>query len=140
TNLGRFGIDAFTPIVHLPQSAILGVGRIAPEPAVVADRIVARETLTLSLTFDHRVVDGAPPARFLEALRRRPAQRAPWRLPGGDGPPWIRSPPPPRRSPRTPPPRCPPACCARSRGGSSPSWGCCTSSTSWTGRTPASPA
>jgi pyruvate dehydrogenase E2 component (dihydrolipoamide acetyltransferase) len=70
TNLGMFGIDAFTPILHLPQSAILGVGRIVREPAVVEDRIVPRDHLTLSLTFDHRAVDGAPAARFLDALRR----------------------------------------------------------------------
>jgi pyruvate dehydrogenase E2 component (dihydrolipoamide acetyltransferase) len=81
TNLGMFGIDAFTPILHLPQSAILGVGRIAPEPAVVADRVVPRETVTLSLTFDHRVVDGAPAARFLDTLRRCLEHPAPWLLP-----------------------------------------------------------
>jgi pyruvate dehydrogenase E2 component (dihydrolipoamide acetyltransferase) len=70
TNLGMFGIDAFTPIIHLPQCAVLGVGRIVRAPAVVGDRIVPRDMLTLSLTFDHRIVDGAPAARFLEAIRR----------------------------------------------------------------------
>jgi pyruvate dehydrogenase E2 component (dihydrolipoamide acetyltransferase) len=70
TNLGMFGVDAFTPIVPLPQSVILGVGRIVREPAVVEDRIAPRDALTLSLTFDHRVVDGSPAARFLDALRR----------------------------------------------------------------------
>ncbi len=70
TNLGMFGIDAFTPIIHLPQCAILGLGRIVREPAVVGDRIVPRDMLTLSLTFDHRVVDGAPAARFLNTLRQ----------------------------------------------------------------------
>jgi pyruvate dehydrogenase E2 component (dihydrolipoamide acetyltransferase) len=70
TNLGMFAIDAFTPIIALPQSAVLGVGRIVREPAVVEERIVARSMLTLSLTFDHRVVDGAPAARFLDAIRR----------------------------------------------------------------------
>jgi pyruvate dehydrogenase E2 component (dihydrolipoamide acetyltransferase) len=70
TNLGMFGIDAFTPIIHLPQCAILGVGRIVREPAVVDDAIVPRDMITLSLTFDHRAVDGAPAARFLDALRR----------------------------------------------------------------------
>jgi pyruvate dehydrogenase E2 component (dihydrolipoamide acetyltransferase) len=68
TNLGHFGIDAFTPILNLPQSAILGVGRIAREPAVVNDVVVPRDQMTLSLTFDHRVVDGAPAARFLQTL------------------------------------------------------------------------
>jgi pyruvate dehydrogenase E2 component (dihydrolipoamide acetyltransferase) len=81
TNLGGFGIDAFTPIVHLPQCAVLGVGRIAREPAVVGDRIVPRDQVTLSLTFDHRVVDGAPAARFLETLRGCLEQPAPWLMP-----------------------------------------------------------
>jgi pyruvate dehydrogenase E2 component (dihydrolipoamide acetyltransferase) len=70
TNLGMFGIDAFTPIINLPQCAILGVGRIVREPAVVNDQIVPRDQLTLSLTFDHRIVDGAPAARFLQDLSR----------------------------------------------------------------------
>src|SRR5262245_49716988 len=69
TNLGMFKIDSFTPIINLPQCAILGVGRIAREPAVVNDQIVPRDQMTLSLTFDHRVVDGAPAARFLNDLR-----------------------------------------------------------------------
>jgi pyruvate dehydrogenase E2 component (dihydrolipoamide acetyltransferase) len=69
TNLGMFKVDSFTPIINLPQCAILGVGRIAREPAVVNDQIVPRDQMTLSLTFDHRVVDGAPAARFLNDLR-----------------------------------------------------------------------
>jgi pyruvate dehydrogenase E2 component (dihydrolipoamide acetyltransferase) len=78
TNLGGFGIDAFTPIIHLPQCAVLGVGRIVREPAVQGDRIVPREMLTLCLTFDHRVVDGAPAARFLQTLRGCLENPAPW--------------------------------------------------------------
>jgi pyruvate dehydrogenase E2 component (dihydrolipoamide acetyltransferase) len=69
TNLGMLGVEAFTPIINLPQCAILGVGRIVREPAVVNDQIVPRDRMTLSLTFDHRVVDGAPAARFLNDLR-----------------------------------------------------------------------
>jgi pyruvate dehydrogenase E2 component (dihydrolipoamide acetyltransferase) len=69
TNLGMHGIDAFTPIIHLPQCAVLGVGRIVREPVVVDDAIVPRDLVTLSLTFDHRVIDGAPAARFLNDLR-----------------------------------------------------------------------
>ncbi len=69
TNLGRYHIDAFTPIINLPQTAILGIGRIAKKPAVVNDQIVPRWQVTLSLTFDHRVVDGAPAARFLNTIR-----------------------------------------------------------------------
>ncbi len=68
TNLGNFGIDAFTPIINPPESAILGVGRILKKPVVHEDEIVIRNMLTLSLTFDHRVVDGAPAAQFLHTI------------------------------------------------------------------------
>ncbi len=68
TNLGMFDIDAFTPVINLPQAAILGVGRIVREPVVRDDAVVVGDTLTLSLTFDHRVVDGAPAARWLQRL------------------------------------------------------------------------
>ncbi|MFM7151047.1 MAG: dihydrolipoamide acetyltransferase family protein, partial [Gemmataceae bacterium] len=71
TNLGMFGIDGFTPILNLPQAGILGVGRIVEEPVVRGGQIVAGHTLTLSLTFDHRVVDGAPAARWLQSLCQR---------------------------------------------------------------------
>jgi pyruvate dehydrogenase E2 component (dihydrolipoamide acetyltransferase) len=75
TNLGMYGIDAFTPIIHPPQIAILGVGRIVEKPAVHEDRIAIRSLMTLSLTFDHRIVDGAPAAAFMRdvaALLARP--------------------------------------------------------------------
>jgi pyruvate dehydrogenase E2 component (dihydrolipoamide acetyltransferase) len=78
TNLGGFGVDAFTPIINLPQCAVLGVGRIVREPAVVSDQIVPRDMVTLSLTFDHRVVDGAPAARFLQTLRGCLENPVPW--------------------------------------------------------------
>jgi pyruvate dehydrogenase E2 component (dihydrolipoamide acetyltransferase) len=68
TNLGAFGIDAFTPIINPPQCAILGVGRIQRQPVVIAEQIVIRDRIALSLTFDHRIVDGAPAARFLQTL------------------------------------------------------------------------
>jgi pyruvate dehydrogenase E2 component (dihydrolipoamide acetyltransferase) len=71
TNLGAFGADAFTPIVNPPQCAILGVGRIAERPWVVEGELSVRPTVWLSITFDHRLVDGAPAARFLEALAAR---------------------------------------------------------------------
>ncbi len=69
TNLGMYNIDAFTPIINLPQCAILGIGRIVKKPAVVGDQIAPRHRVALSLTFDHRVVDGAPAARFLDMVR-----------------------------------------------------------------------
>jgi pyruvate/2-oxoglutarate dehydrogenase complex dihydrolipoamide acyltransferase (E2) component len=71
TNLGMAGIDAFTPIINWPECAVLGVGRITREAVVEGDRVTVGQRLWLSLTFDHRLVDGAPAARFLEALRQR---------------------------------------------------------------------
>lgn len=65
SNLGPLAIDAFTPVLNPPQIAILGVGRMRPVPALEAGQLVTRQALVLSLTFDHRVVDGAPAARFL---------------------------------------------------------------------------
>jgi pyruvate dehydrogenase E2 component (dihydrolipoamide acetyltransferase) len=70
TNLGMFDIDAFTPIINLPELAILGVGRILAKPVVRDGEIVARQMVTLSLTFDHRLVDGAPAARFLQRIKQ----------------------------------------------------------------------
>lgn len=78
TNLGAFGIDAFTPIINHPECAILGVGRIRRVPAVVDEQIVPRDQVTLSLTFDHRLVDGAPAARFLDSLRKGIEDPAQW--------------------------------------------------------------
>jgi pyruvate dehydrogenase E2 component (dihydrolipoamide acetyltransferase) len=71
SNLGAFGADSFTPIVNPPQCAILGVGRIVEKPVVVAGEVLVQPTMWLSLTFDHRLVDGAPAARFLQALSVR---------------------------------------------------------------------
>ena len=70
TNLGAQGIDAFTPILNLPQAAILGVGRIRDVPVVQGEEIVPGQEIALSLTFDHRVLDGAPAATFLAELVR----------------------------------------------------------------------
>jgi pyruvate dehydrogenase E2 component (dihydrolipoamide acetyltransferase) len=70
SNLGAYGIDAFTSIINLPQCAILGMGRIQRLPAVRDDQIVPRDQMVLSLTFDHRIVDGAPAARFLQELAK----------------------------------------------------------------------
>ena len=77
TNLGAHGIDVFTPIINLPQCAILGIGRIRPEAVVCDSQVVARHTLPLSLTFDHRAIDGATAARFLDALRLSVEQPGP---------------------------------------------------------------
>ena len=68
TNLGMYGIDGFTPIINLPQCAVLGVGRIIPKPVVKEGRVEIRQCVVLSLTFDHRLTDGAPAARFLQRV------------------------------------------------------------------------
>lgn len=69
TNLGSFGIDLFDPILVSGQSAILGIGRIAEKPAVHEGNIVPRSLMNLCLSFDHRILDGAPAAHFLQALK-----------------------------------------------------------------------
>jgi pyruvate dehydrogenase E2 component (dihydrolipoamide acetyltransferase) len=68
TNLGAFGVDTFTPIVNPPETGILGVGRIAERPVGRVGQIVLRQTMFLSLSVDHRIVDGAPAARFLQRI------------------------------------------------------------------------
>jgi pyruvate dehydrogenase E2 component (dihydrolipoamide acetyltransferase) len=78
TNLGMYEIDAFTPIINLPECAILGMGRIAPKQVVTlregsideVAQVNVRHLLVLSLTFDHRLVDGAPAARFLQRIKQ----------------------------------------------------------------------
>jgi len=69
TSLGAFGVDAFTPVINLPEAAILGVGRIAPKVVPREGQAVIRTMCTLSLVFDHRLIDGAPAARFLSFIR-----------------------------------------------------------------------
>ena len=71
SNLGGHGIDAFTPILNGSQSVILGIGRIVQRPVVRNAELAIGYTCVLSLTFDHRVADGAPAALLLEAVVRR---------------------------------------------------------------------
>jgi pyruvate dehydrogenase E2 component (dihydrolipoamide acetyltransferase) len=68
TNLGTYGIDAFTPILHSGETGILGIGRIVEKPAIYRGEITRRAMMMLSLTFDHRVIDGAPAAQFLQTV------------------------------------------------------------------------
>jgi len=70
SNLSGLGVDGFTPILNPPETAILGVGRVREKPAVYGGQVVIRSMMTLSLTVDHRVVDGAPAAEFLQSLAR----------------------------------------------------------------------
>ncbi len=69
SNLGMFGIESFLPIINRSQSAILGIGAILKKPAVIEDRLEVRHLMKLTLSVDHRVVDGAVAARFLQKLK-----------------------------------------------------------------------
>ncbi|HTU88626.1 MAG TPA: 2-oxo acid dehydrogenase subunit E2, partial [Gemmataceae bacterium] len=68
TNLGGIGGTAFTPIINWPEVAILGLSRSRLEPVVRGGQIVPRLMLPLSLSYDHRVIDGAAAARFTRRL------------------------------------------------------------------------
>ena len=68
SNLGMYGVDGFTPILNTPQTGILGVGRIVEKPVIYRGEIAKRATMVLSLTFDHRVIDGAPAGAFLATV------------------------------------------------------------------------
>lgn len=69
TSLSNYDIDIFTPIINPPQAAILGVGRIREVPAFEGDQVVRKSMMYLSLSFDHRLLDGAPAAQFLRRVR-----------------------------------------------------------------------
>jgi pyruvate dehydrogenase E2 component (dihydrolipoamide acetyltransferase) len=69
TNLGMYDVLAFTPVINLPEAAILGVGCITPKPIARNGQVEIRQMLILSLAFDHRLVDGAPAARFLQYIK-----------------------------------------------------------------------
>jgi 2-oxoisovalerate dehydrogenase E2 component (dihydrolipoyl transacylase) len=69
TNVGGFGVETGTPIINRPECAILATGLIAPRPWVVDGQLAVRQLMTTSVSFDHRIVDGAYAARFLAHLR-----------------------------------------------------------------------
>jgi len=69
SNLGMFGIKEFTSIINQPNSAILSVGAIVEKPVVKNGQIVVGNTMTVTLACDHRTVDGATGAEFLQTLR-----------------------------------------------------------------------
>jgi len=69
TNLGAWDIDDFTPIVNHPESAILGAGRIVEKPVARDGQVVIESRVALSLSFDHRIIDGAPGAAFLKTIK-----------------------------------------------------------------------
>jgi len=69
TNLGSFNINIFTPIINTGEAAILGIGEIKEKPVVINGEIKIRPMMWLSLSFDHRIVDGAPAGRFLQDIK-----------------------------------------------------------------------
>ncbi|MDH5754296.1 MAG: 2-oxo acid dehydrogenase subunit E2 [Candidatus Bathyarchaeota archaeon] len=71
TNLGMYGVEFFTPIINPPEAAILGVGKIVEKPVVISGKIETKPFMTLSLSYDHRIVDGAPAAEFLRKIKEK---------------------------------------------------------------------
>jgi pyruvate dehydrogenase E2 component (dihydrolipoamide acetyltransferase) len=70
TNLGMYGVETFIPIINPPESAILGAGTIAEKPVILNGKVEVKPLLRLTLSFDHRVVNGAPAARFMQRLKQ----------------------------------------------------------------------
>jgi len=69
TNLGKYDILTFVPVINLPEAAILAVGKITPRPVAVGDAVGIRQMWMLALVVDHRIVDGAPAAKFLQFIK-----------------------------------------------------------------------
>ncbi|MGH9971021.1 MAG: pyruvate dehydrogenase complex dihydrolipoamide acetyltransferase [Pyrinomonadaceae bacterium] len=70
SNLGMFGIDEFTAVINPPEGAILAVGAMTPKPVVRNDEIVARQMMRVTMSCDHRVIDGATGAKFLQTFKK----------------------------------------------------------------------
>jgi pyruvate dehydrogenase E2 component (dihydrolipoamide acetyltransferase) len=70
SNLGMFGIEQFTAIINPPEAGILAAGAVEPRPVVVDGAVVVRRRMRVTMSCDHRVIDGATGARFLQTLRR----------------------------------------------------------------------
>jgi pyruvate dehydrogenase E2 component (dihydrolipoamide acetyltransferase) len=71
SNLGMYGVEFFTPIINPPEAAILGVGGIIEKPVAVDGKVEVKPIMMLSLSYDHRIVDGAPAARFLLKVKEK---------------------------------------------------------------------
>jgi len=69
SNLGMFGVERFTAVLNPPQAAIVAVGATEERPIALDGQVVVRPLVTLTATFDHRAVDGAPAARFLGTIK-----------------------------------------------------------------------
>ncbi len=70
SNLGMFDVESFTAVINPPETAILAVGSITPTPVVVAGQVVVRDRMKVTLSSDHRAIDGAIAARFLQEVKR----------------------------------------------------------------------
>ena len=70
SNLGMFDVESFTAVINPPESAILAVGSITPTPVVVEGQVVVRDRMKVTLSSDHRAIDGATAARFLQEVKR----------------------------------------------------------------------
>jgi pyruvate dehydrogenase E2 component (dihydrolipoamide acetyltransferase) len=70
SNLGMFDVDSFTAVINSPESAILAVGSITPTPVVVDGQVIVRNRMKVTLSADHRAIDGAMAARFLQEVKR----------------------------------------------------------------------
>src|SRR5712691_1651547 len=70
SNLGMFDVESFTAVINPPESAILAVGSITPTPVVVDGQVVVRNRMKVTLSSDHRAIDGATAARFLQQFKR----------------------------------------------------------------------
>jgi pyruvate dehydrogenase E2 component (dihydrolipoamide acetyltransferase) len=70
SNLGMFGIDQFTAIINPPEAGILAIGAVEAKPVVVGEAVVVRRRMRVTMSCDHRVIDGATGAKFLATLRR----------------------------------------------------------------------
>jgi len=69
TNLGMYGVTSLTAVINPPQAAILGVGKMEPRAVVRDGEVVARNTLSLTISCDHRILSGAPAAEFLARVK-----------------------------------------------------------------------
>ncbi|SFR00362.1 2-oxo acid dehydrogenase subunit E2 [Desulfoscipio geothermicus] len=78
SNLGMFGAEGFTPIINRPETAILGVGTMRAKPDLAGGKLVKRYFMTLSLSFDHRIIDGSLAAEFLSRLKEMLEDPHPW--------------------------------------------------------------
>jgi pyruvate dehydrogenase E2 component (dihydrolipoamide acetyltransferase) len=71
TNLGMYNVDFFTPIINPPEAAILGIGKITEKPVASNSRVEIKPMLMLSLSYDHRIIDGAPAGQFLQRVKEK---------------------------------------------------------------------